>query len=61
MKFPKSKVDYEDPAKGSDHCQQCVHYVVPNSCRKVEGRILAGAWCKLFTPKDPVRRSGMRG
>lgn len=61
LKQPKEAVGYEDPAKGKDHCRDCRFFVVPNACRKVEGRILGTAWCRLFRAKRAIDRSGMRG
>lgn len=59
-KKPKDAVGYEDPAKKADHCAECKFFVVPNACRKVEGRIIRSAWCELFE-MSAAKKSGMRG
>ena len=54
MKLSHAEVAYEHPAKGMQHCSQCVHYVPddpPDSephCRIVRDPIRAGDWCKRF-------------
>lgn len=47
-KMPKSEVEFEHPAKGSDHCGDCVHFEDGGTCAIVDGAILAKDWCKEF-------------
>ena len=30
-------------------CARCQHFINPGKCRKVEGRINPGGWCRLWT------------
>lgn len=49
----KSQVSYEHPAKGPDHCSDCVHFAVrgPQTCAIVAGHIEGGDWCERFRRK----------
>ena len=48
-KQPKAKVDYTDHAMvESERCALCRHFVKPDACRIVEGRIASGGWCNRF-------------
>ena len=49
----KSEVAYENPARGPDHCGGCRYFelIEPNHCSKVQGIIVASAWCRLFKEK----------
>lgn len=46
-KFSHSEVGFEHPAKGKNHCSQCVHFT-GNACRIVESPVKAGDWCEKF-------------
>ena len=50
QQFDKSEVQFEHPAKGANHCSQCVHFQVlhKNGCEIVKGHIEAGDWCNKF-------------
>lgn len=50
-KVSKESVGFENPAKGPNHCSQCVYRDPPLSCRRVRGVVRAGDWCKLFKRK----------
>jgi len=51
-KLPRSKVGYENPAKGENHCGECAHYEggkrYTGECRIVRGTVMAKAWCERF-------------
>ena len=51
--LPKSEVSYEHPAKGPNHCSQCVHFEVlhKNGCEVVKGHIEPEDWCEKFQQK----------
>lgn len=51
-KYTKAGVEYEDPAKGNDHCMLCQHFQRRGSCELVEGKIAAEAWCDEFELPD---------
>ena len=46
-KYAKSSVDYS-PAKGADRCDACRSFVAPSGCKRVQGKIDPGYWCRLF-------------
>ena len=48
VKYSKSEVDYESPARGTDHCMQCQNFMSPDSCLRVNGKVHPDDWCKLF-------------
>lgn len=48
--LPKAAVGYEEPARGTDHCGECAHFVGPDGCELVQGSIAADGWCRRFTP-----------
>jgi len=47
-KYTKLEVLYEHPAKGMDHCKNCIHFEAPKHCEIVEGIIHPEDWCKKF-------------
>jgi hypothetical protein len=49
-KHSKKSVDFEHPAQGKDHCEDCIYFQVfaKNKCAIVAGRIEPGDWCKEF-------------
>ena len=44
-------VQYQQKPKGAQECDQCLHWVPPDSCKMVEGKINPKGWCALFAPK----------
>jgi hypothetical protein len=52
-KYSKAEVHFEHPARGENHCSQCVHFEVerPNGCEVVAGYIAASDWCDQFKAK----------
>lgn len=38
-------------AKGSQECDNWLHFVPPSSCKVVEGKINPKGWCSLYAPK----------
>lgn len=51
-KKPKSEVNFEHPAKGPNHCSQCIHFDPERACELVEGQIEPEDWCRLFELDD---------
>lgn len=51
-KFKKSEVEFEHPAKGKNHCRECVHFESPNRCAIVEGVVKGTDWCDKFEAKS---------
>jgi hypothetical protein len=60
IKFSKTNVDFEHPASGMHHCSECKYFEVlaPKHCQIVSGTILAGDWCKKFSPKGRHSKHG---
>ncbi len=53
-KFLKMDVQFEHPAKGRDHCSECVHFIPEYSrCRIVRGEVMGVDWCKKFKKGGP--------
>lgn len=50
IKFNKSQVNFESPAKGMDTCASCTHYLgyIGERCAIVSGVVLPGDWCKKY-------------
>lgn len=55
-KRDKESVDYSH-GKPHAHCGLCRHFIKPNSCHLVQGKIEPQMWCELFAPKPRNRRS----
>jgi hypothetical protein len=51
MKYTKEEVKFEHPAKGPNHCKDCVHWNAPNRCKIVEGKVMGVDWCDKFEKK----------
>jgi hypothetical protein len=57
MKYAKSEVAFEHPAKGKDRCAECRHFRAPAACEIVAGKVLSQDWCKKFSRRANVRLS----
>jgi len=49
-KETKREARYQNHPKGRERCGRCSHFVRPNGCEIVEGRISPRGWCTHFTP-----------
>jgi len=49
-KEPKREARYQNHPKGRERCGRCSHFVRPNACEIVEGRISPRGWCTHFVP-----------
>jgi hypothetical protein len=47
-KMSHADAQYEDPAKGIDHCSQCQYFEPPSGCHLVKSPIGQKAWCRFF-------------
>lgn len=47
-KLSKADVQYEHPARKSNHCAMCKHFSPPNACEVVKGVIAPFDWCNRF-------------
>jgi High potential iron-sulfur protein len=51
QKAAKKLVQYQEKPKGTQECDECLHFVAPDSCKLVEGKISPKGWCSLYAPK----------
>jgi hypothetical protein len=51
QKTPKKLVQYQETPKKDQECDRCLHFVPPDGCKVVEGKINPKGWCALFAPK----------
>ena len=54
-RFTKEDVGYEHPAKGKDHCSNCINFNGPNSCEIVVGLIQPEDWCQKYEDKKDAK------
>jgi len=52
-KFSKAVVGFEHPAKGTNHCADCVHFAGRDAetCKIVSGHVEATDWCRKYKEK----------
>lgn len=51
QKVAQKLVQYQEKPKGAQECDNCLHFIAPNSCKMVDGKINPKGWCALFAPK----------
>ena len=51
QKMAPKLVQYQQTPKNNQKCSICLHFVAPDSCKLVEGKINPEGWCALFAPK----------
>ena len=51
QKVAQKLVQYQEKPKGALECDKCLHFIAPNSCKMVDGKINPKGWCALFAPK----------
>jgi hypothetical protein len=51
QKMAPKLVQYQTTPKNKQQCSTCLHFVAPDSCKMVEGKILPAGWCSLYAPK----------
>ncbi|WP_158928788.1 hypothetical protein [Acidisphaera sp. S103] len=52
QKVTQTLANYQGTPKGNDHCEVCLNFQPPNTCKFVQGDISPNGWCQLFTPKS---------
>ena len=51
-KFTRAEVLWESPAKGMDHCEDCLYYQPEAcACKLVEGFWKPNDWCEQFSKR----------
>ena len=51
QKIAQKLVQYQQKPKGAQECDNCLHFVPPDSCKVVAGKINPKGWCALYAPK----------
>jgi hypothetical protein len=51
QKATKQQVQYQESPKKGQECSKCLHFIAPDSCKMVGGKINPRGWCLLFAPK----------
>jgi len=51
QKIAANLVQYQQKPKGTQECDRCLHFVPPDGCKVVAGKINPKGWCALFAPK----------
>jgi len=51
QKADRKMVQYQEKPKGDQECDKCLHFVAPDSCKLVAGKINPKGWCSLYAPK----------
>ena len=51
QKIAPNLVQYQQKPKGTQECDQCLHFVAPDQCKVVSGAINPKGWCALFAAK----------
>jgi hypothetical protein len=51
QKMAQKLVQYQTTPKNKQQCSTCLHFVAPDSCKLVEGKIVPNGWCSLYAPK----------
>jgi High potential iron-sulfur protein len=52
QKISQADATYQSTPKGGQHCEGCVNFQPPNTCKFVDGNVSPSGWCQLFTPKS---------
>jgi hypothetical protein len=50
-KISQAQAQYQNMPKGDQNCANCMHFVSPDSCKLVEGKISPEGWCMLWAKK----------
>ena len=48
-KESKVKARYTPKGTNQEHCGICRHFVAPDMCRVVQGRVVSRGWCRHFS------------
>jgi len=51
-KISKDQAKYQDKPKGEQRCDGCAHFLAPDGCKLVEGKISPSGWCILYGAKS---------
>jgi hypothetical protein len=51
QKVKPAMVQYQQTPKNKQQCDACLHWVAPDQCKLVEGKINPKGWCALYVVK----------
>jgi hypothetical protein len=51
-KLSKMQAQYQDQPEGDQKCGNCMHFIAPDACHIVEGKVSPEGWCKLWAKKQ---------
>ena len=51
QKVKPAMVQYQQTPKNKQQCDTCLHWVPPDQCKMVEGKINPKGWCSLYALK----------
>ena len=51
QKVKPAMVQYQQTPKNKQECDTCLHWVPPDQCKMVEGKINPKGWCALYALK----------
>ena len=52
LKISQSAVGYQDHPNGEKRCSECVHFLPPSSCNRVDGMISPQGYCRIFASRQ---------
>jgi hypothetical protein len=55
QKMAPKMVQYQQTPKKDQKCSVCLHFVAPDGCKLVEGKINPEGWCALYAPKPKTK------
>jgi len=55
-KTAQKLVQYQQTPKNGQECDACLHFVPPDGCKVVDGKINPKGWCALFAPKPKTTK-----
>ena len=51
-KMSKVQAQYQDKPNSDQKCGNCMHFIAPDSCMLVEGKIGQNGWCMFWAKKQ---------
>ena len=45
----KADARYTPQGTRAEHCGICRHFIQPGRCEVIEGKVVAGGWCRFFS------------
>jgi hypothetical protein len=51
QKIAQNLVQYQGTPKDGHECDKCMHFIAPDSCKVVAGKVSPKGWCAAFAAK----------